>query len=99
MGRTVPRCLAYLVVLVGRHSDEGSLRENVGAESCVFRAEAVVLVRLDNMETRLVFVHGVEYYLHRGEIEKVRLTDLSLCQKPRSPTSRCQDLDWRPGGG
>lgn len=65
------------MVLVGCHSDEGSLREDVGTESCVFGAEAVVLVRLDNMETRLVFVHGVEYYLNTGEIEKVRLTDLS----------------------
>lgn len=58
-------CL-YLVVLVGRHSDEGSLREDVGAESRVFGAKAIILVRLDNMETWLVFVHGVEYYLQRG---------------------------------
>ena len=56
----------YLVVLVGRHSDEGRLGEDVGAESRVFRAEAVILVRLDDVETRLVFVHGVEYYLHGG---------------------------------
>ena len=65
------------MVLVGRHSDEGGLREDVRAESRVFGAEAIVLVRLDNMEARLVLVHGVEYYLHRGEIEEVRLTDLS----------------------
>lgn len=78
--------VAYLVVLVGCHSYEGSLRKDVGTESCVFGAEAVVFVRLDNVKTRLVFVHGVEYYLYRGEIEKVRLTYLSYCQKP---TSRC----------
>lgn len=59
------------MVLVGRHTDEGSLREDVGAESRIFGAKAVVLIRLDNMEARLVFVHGVEYYLHRGEIEEV----------------------------
>lgn len=50
---------AYLVVLIGRDGNEGSLREDVGAESCVFWAKAVVLVCLDNMEARLVFVHGV----------------------------------------
>lgn len=54
------------MVLVGRHSDEGRLGEDVGAESCVFGAEAVVLVCLDDVETRLVLVHGVQYYL-RGE--------------------------------
>lgn len=54
------------MVLVGCHSNEGSLREDVGAESRVFRAKAIVLVCLDNMETGLVFVHGVEYYLHKG---------------------------------
>lgn len=32
------------------------------------------------METRLVFVHGVEYYLRGEEIERVRLTDLSCLQ-------------------
>lgn len=54
------------MVLVGRHGDEGGLREDVGAERCVLRAEAVVLVRLHDVQTRLVFVHGVEYYLYRG---------------------------------
>lgn len=37
------------------------------------------------MEARLVFVHGVEYYLHGGEIEEVRLTDLS-CFPPDAET-------------
>lgn len=73
----------YLVVLVGCHSDEGSLREDVGAESRVFGAKAVILICLDNMEARLVFVHGVEYYLHGGGFEKVRLTDLSCFQNPK----------------
>lgn len=58
---------AYLMVLVGCDSDEGCLREDVGAESRVLGSEAVILIRLDNVETRLVFVHGVEYYLHGGE--------------------------------
>lgn len=53
------------MVLVGRHSDEGGLGEDVGAESRVFGAKAVVLVGLDDVETRLVFVHGIEYYLQR----------------------------------
>lgn len=86
-------CEVYLVVLVGRHSDEGCLREDVGAESRVFGAKAVVLIRLDDVEARLVFVHGVEYYLQGGggvEIERVRLTDLSCFQRP---TGRCWDLD------
>lgn len=65
------------MVLVGRHGDEGRLREDVAAEGCVLGAEAVVLVRLDDVETRLVFVHGVEYYLRRGEIKGVRMMELS----------------------
>lgn len=52
------------MVLVGSHSNEGRLGEDVGAESCVFGAEAIVLVCFDNVETRLVLVHGVQYYLH-----------------------------------
>lgn len=54
------------MVLVGRHADEGGLREDVGAERRVFGAEAVVLVGLDDVKARLVFVHGVEDYLHGG---------------------------------
>lgn len=56
------------MVLIGRHSDEGSLGEDVSAESCVFGTKAIVLICLDNMETRLVFVHRVEYYLYGGDI-------------------------------
>lgn len=52
------------MVLVGGHSDEGRLGEDVRAEGCVFGAEAIVLVCFDNVETRLVLVHGVQYYLH-----------------------------------
>lgn len=91
-------CNTYLVVLVGCHSDEGSLREDVSAESRVFWAEAVILVCLDNVETRLVFVHGIEYYLQGGEIEKVRLTDLS-CFHETHRQMLGLGLDWRPGGG
>lgn len=58
----------YLVVLVGCHSDEGSLREDMGAESRVLGAKAIILICLDNMETRLVFVHGVQNYLHGGRV-------------------------------
>lgn len=60
-------CKEYLVVLVGRYSDEGGLREDVGAESCVFRTKAIVLIGLDDVEARLVFVHGVENYLQWEE--------------------------------
>lgn len=57
----------YLVVLVGCYGSKGCLSEDVGAECCVFGAKAVVLVCFDNMETGLVFVHGVEDYLHNRE--------------------------------
>lgn len=88
-------CEEYLVVLVGCHSDEGSLGEDVGAESRVFWAEAIILIGLDDMEARLVFVHGVENYLHGGGFEKVRLTDLSCFQKPHTGT--CWDqVESRP---
>lgn len=50
---------SYLVVLVGRDRDEGGLGENVRAEGRVFGAEAVVLVGLDDVDPRLVLVHGV----------------------------------------
>lgn len=59
--------IQYLVVLVGSHSNKGRLREDMGAESCVFGAEAIVLICFDNVETRLVLVHGVQYYLQGGE--------------------------------
>lgn len=61
-------CDGHLVVLVGRHGDEGSLREDVGTERRVFGTKAVVLVGLDDVEARLVFVHGVENYLHGGRV-------------------------------
>lgn len=80
------------MVLVGRHSDECGLREDVGAESCVFGAEAIILICLDNVEPWLVFVHGVEYYLHGGGFEKVRLT--GLFPEPRAGRS----WGWKPGG-
>lgn len=50
----------YLVVLVGGHRDEGSLREHMGAEGCVLGAESVVLISLHNVQPWLVLVHGVE---------------------------------------
>lgn len=50
---------AYCVVLVGRYSDEGSLRKRVCAETCVVGAKAVPLVCLHNVQARLVFMHGI----------------------------------------
>lgn len=47
------------MVLVGRDRDEGGLGENVRAEGRVFGAEAVVLVGLDDVDPRLILVHGV----------------------------------------
>lgn len=69
------------MILVRRHSDEGRLGEDVGAESCVFGAEAVVLVCFDDVETRLVLVHGVQNYLNgsRG-FDKERVRDLPCFQ-------------------
>lgn len=59
-------CREYLVVLVRCYCNEGCLREDVGAESRVFGTKAVVLIGLDDVEAGLVFVHGVENYLHGG---------------------------------
>lgn len=50
----------YLVILVGGHGDEGSLREHMGAEGCVFGAESIVLISLHDVQPWLVLVHGVE---------------------------------------
>lgn len=51
---------SYLVILVGRDRDEGGLGENVRAEGRVFGAKAVVLVGFDNVDPRLILVHGVQ---------------------------------------
>lgn len=56
----------HLVVLVGGDGDEGGLREDVGAEGGVLGAEAVVLVRFHDVQTGLVFVHGVQDDLGEG---------------------------------
>lgn len=79
------------MVLVGSHSDEGRLREDMGAESRVFWAEAVVLIGLDNVKARLVFVHGVENYLHGGR-DWGGVIDGAACFPPA-------DVDWGPDGG
>lgn len=50
----------YLVVLVGGHGDEGGLWEHMGAEGCVFGAKSIVLIGLDDVQPRLVLMHGVE---------------------------------------
>lgn len=47
------------------------------------------------METWLVFVHGVQYYLHRGGFEKVRLTDLPCLKTPQMLGLK---LDWSAVG-
>lgn len=56
----------HLVVLVGGDGDEGGLGEDVGAEGGVLGAEAVVLVRLHDVQPGLVLVHGVEDDLGMG---------------------------------
>lgn len=48
------------MVLIGRDRDEGSLREDVGAEGRVFGAEAVIFIRLHDVDPRLILVHRVE---------------------------------------
>lgn len=55
----MPFCRTYLVVLVGRDCYEGCLREHVSAEGRVFGAEAVVFIRLHDVDPRLVLVHRV----------------------------------------
>lgn len=47
------------MVLVGRHRDEGCLREDVGAEGRVFRAEAVIFICLHYVDPRLILVHRI----------------------------------------
>lgn len=54
---------SYLVILVGRDRDEGSLGENVRAEGRVFGAESVILVGFDDVDPRLILVHRVQYDL------------------------------------
>lgn len=48
------------MILVGRDRDEGGLGENVRAEGRVFGAEPVVLIGLDDVDPRLIFMHGVQ---------------------------------------
>lgn len=45
------------MVLVGRDRDERGLGEHVGAEGRVFGAKAVVLIRLHDVDPRLILVH------------------------------------------
>lgn len=49
----------HLVVLVGRHRDEGCLGEHVSAEGRVFGAEAVIFICLHDVDPRLILVHRV----------------------------------------
>lgn len=58
---------SYLVILVGRDRNEGGLGENVRAEGRVFGAESVVLVGLDDVDPRLILVHGVQDDLWRSK--------------------------------
>ena len=53
------------MVLVGRDGDEGRLREHVRAEGRVLGAEAVVLIRLHDVDPRLILMHGVQNDLRR----------------------------------
>lgn len=54
---------AYLVVLVRRDRNERCFREHVSAKGRVFGAEAVIFIRLYNVDPRLVFMHRVQNYL------------------------------------
>ena len=48
------------MVLIGRDRDEGRLREDVRAEGRVFGAEAVVFIRLHDVDPRLILMHRIE---------------------------------------
>lgn len=50
----------YLVVLVRRDRNERCFGEHMSAEGGVFGAEAVIFIRLYNMDPRLVFMHRVQ---------------------------------------
>ena len=53
------------MVLVGRDRNEGRLGEDVSAEGRVLGAEAVVLVRLHDVDPRLVLMHRIQDDLDR----------------------------------
>lgn len=55
------------MVLVGRDRNEGRLGEDVSAEGRVLGAEAVVLVRLHDVDPRLVLVHRIQDDLEERE--------------------------------
>lgn len=74
----------YLVILVGGHRDEGGLWEHVGAESGVFGAKSVVLISLNDVEPRLVLVHGVEDDLEEKDL---MLSSRAPSANPRPLTS------------
>ena len=58
------------MVLVGGDRYEGCLREHVCAEGRVFGAEAVVFIRLHDVDPGLVLVHGVQDDLQKKKNEK-----------------------------
>lgn len=57
----------YLVVLIGCDRNEGRLREYVSAEGRVFGTKAVILIRLHDVNPRLIFVHRVQDDLQKTE--------------------------------
>lgn len=60
---------AHLVVLIGRHRDEGCLGEDVSAEGGVFGAEAVIFIGFHDVDPRLILVHRIENDLEGRKTE------------------------------
>lgn len=52
-------CRTHLMVLIGRHRDEGCLREDVSAEGRVFGTKAVIFIRLHYVDPRLILMHRI----------------------------------------
>lgn len=63
-----PHLYTYLFILIRRHCNEGRLFEHVRPERAVRQLENVVCP--DEVKTRLVLVHGVEYRLLRPQWEE-----------------------------
>lgn len=55
------------MVLIGCDRNEGRLREYVSAEGRVFGTKAVILIRLHDVNPRLIFVHRVQDDLQKTE--------------------------------
>ena len=62
------------MILVGCHGREFRLGEDEGAKVLRLRSVFAPLVDVDNVEARLVAVHGIQYDLH-SRVENVRKTN------------------------